>query len=375
MSVMDRDEAIALLRGGPNGIKEWGQRRRSGEQAPSLNHVELSRANLDKAELGGVDLSYAILRRVNLDNGDLTGANLRGANLYGASLVSASFNGANLRHADLYGANLRGANLSDAILSDANLRRTDLTSARLIGANLYGAELHSSELVGADLSNADLRDTTFVRSNLRNAILDGCLVHGISAWGLDLRGAQQSNLVISGRGEATITVDNLEVAQFIYLLLHNERIRQVIDTITSKVVLVLGRFTPERKAVLDAIREALRKRDYCPVMFDFETPASRDTHETVTTLARLARFVIADITDPKSIPQELVSVVETLPSVPVQPLLQQGSRPWGMYAHIKRYPWVLTVHEYADTAELLNSLAEKVIRPAEEKASELRPGK
>lgn len=54
-----------------------------------------------------------------------------------------------------------------------------------------------------------------------------------------------------------ITVDNLEVAQFIYLLLNNEKIRQVIDTITSKVVLILGRFTDERKSVIDAIREEL----------------------------------------------------------------------------------------------------------------------
>jgi hypothetical protein len=46
------------------------------------------------------------------------------------------------------------------------------------------------------------------------------------------------------------------------LLLHNQKVRDVIDTITSKVVLILGRFTDERKAVLDALREELRKRNY-----------------------------------------------------------------------------------------------------------------
>jgi hypothetical protein len=35
----------------------------------------------------------------------------------------------------------------------------------------------------------------------------------------------------------------------------------VIDAITSKLVLILGRFTPERKTILDAIRDELRKRD------------------------------------------------------------------------------------------------------------------
>jgi len=49
------------------------------------------------------------------------------------------------------------------------------------------------------------------------------------------------NLIITDDNEPTITVDNLEVAQFIYLLLNNQKIRDVIDTITSKVVLILGR--------------------------------------------------------------------------------------------------------------------------------------
>jgi hypothetical protein len=83
-------------------------------------------------------------------------------------------------------------------------------------------------------------------------------VYATSVWNARLDGAIQSNLVITRYDESVIQVDNLEVAQFIYLLLNNAKIRQVIDTITSKVVLILGRFTPERKLVLDAIREQLR---------------------------------------------------------------------------------------------------------------------
>lgn len=147
-----------------------------------------------------------------------------------------------------------------------------------------------------------------------------CSVHGISVWDVKLKGAIQSNLVITPRGESVIQVDNLEVAQFIYLLLNNERIRHVIDTITSKVVLILGRFTPERKVVLDAIREKLRERDYLPVLFDFEKPESKDLTGTVSTLANMARFIIADLTDPSSVPHELATVVPST-VVPVQPIL------------------------------------------------------
>ena len=144
----------------------------------------------------------------------------------------------------------------------------------------------------------------------------------------------------------------------------------MIDIIGKKAVLILGRFTPERKAVLDAIREALRRFGYLPILFDFEKPSTRDTQETITTLAGMARFIIADITDPKSIPQELASIVPNLPSVPVQPLLQTGNEPWGMYDHIKRYHWVLPVVLYENQEALLTELEPKVIVPAEAKAKE-----
>ncbi len=156
-------------------------------------------------------------------------------------------------------------------------------------------------------------------------------------------------------------------------MIHNEKLRDVIDTIGKKAVLILGRFTDERKAVLEAIREELRKRDYIPILFDFEKPDSRDVTETVVTLAHMARFVIADLTDPRSLPHELMSFVEGLPSVAVQPLILSGQREYGMFEHFQRYPWVLPIHEYDSQDQLLAELSEKVIAPAEAKVIELRP--
>src|SRR5215471_13011491 len=179
--------------------------------------------------------------------------------------------------------------------------------------------------------------------NLIEAKLDGanltkCLIYGVSAWDITLENTTQTDLIITRPWQPAITVDNLEVAQFIYLLLNNPRVRDVIDTITSKVVLILGRFTDERKAALDALREELRKRDYLPILFDFNVPASRDITETISLLARMALFVVADITDARSIPQEFAAIVPDLPSVPVQPLLLEGTAEYGMFEHFKRYP-------------------------------------
>jgi len=211
-----------------------------------------------------------------------------------------------------------------------------------------------------------------VDTDLTGADLTGCHIYGVSAWGLKLEEAKQQNLVITPRGQPEITVDNIEVAQFIYLLLHNQKIRDVIDTITSKVVLILGRFTDARKAVLDALREELRKRDYLPILFDFEKPRGRDTDETITLLARMARFVIADVSDAKSVLQELRAIVPDLPSVPVQPIILARQEEPGMFDFYRNSRSFLTVHRYIDQEQLLADLGDKVIRPAELKVRELR---
>jgi len=175
----------------------------------------------------------------------------------------------NLTRADLTAAILTGVNLAGADLSEANLGRADLSEANLHEADLSGADLWGANLSGANLTGADLEYTSLVKINVENAKLKGCRIYGISAW--DVRGVprEQLDLIIASDNGPIVTIDNLEVAQFIYLLLNNEKIRHVIDTITSKVVLILGRFIEERKRVLDAIREELRKHDYIPVLFDF----------------------------------------------------------------------------------------------------------
>jgi uncharacterized protein YjbI with pentapeptide repeats len=392
---MANEEHLAILEQGVDAWNEW--RTRYSSISPDLSEVDFGetrlyganfyganfyKANFYKAILTRACLIKADLRgevsliKATLSWADLRGADLAEANLLDADLYEANISGANLYHAmlsnvNLWGANLSGANLREAHLYGANLYKADLRGADLRGADLRATDLSGANLRGANLTGADLQYANLVDADLSDTNLTGCRIYGISAWGLNLEGAKQQNFIITEYDQPEVTVDNIEVAQFIYLLLYNEKIREVIDTITSKAVLILGRFTPERKAVLDAMRDELRHRNYLPIVFDFEKPASRDLTETISTLAHMARFIIADLTEAKSIPQELQRIVPDLPSVPVQPVLQASAEEYSMFEHFKRYPWVLETYRYQSLDEVITALPEKVIAPAELKAKEL----
>src|SRR5438270_552665 len=93
--------------------------------------------------------------------------------------------------------------------------KPDLNEAYLMGADLSGANLSGATLIGASLVDADIT----------NADLTGCRVYGVSAWNVKLSGGtRQQGLVITVENEPDVTVDNIEVAQFIYLMLNNQKI-------------------------------------------------------------------------------------------------------------------------------------------------------
>jgi uncharacterized protein YjbI with pentapeptide repeats len=342
-----------------------------GETRELYEDYTAGRLSEELQRYGWRTLNDANLNWTDLTQSNLSGLHLRHARLFQADLSEANLESANLTGADLREAKLVGARLSSSDLTDADLTGADLSGSELVGAVLRRANLTKATLHRADLSRANLERATLVETVLGRANLSGCRVYGLSVWNLHSEDATQNELVITAENEPAITVDNLEVAQFVYLLLNNERVRQIIDTITAKVVLILGRFVPERKTVLDMLRAELRNRNYLPILFDFEAPRQRDLTETVSTLTHMSRFVIADLTDARSIPQELQRIIPDLPSVPVQPIMLASQGEYAMFEHFRRYPWVLEPLVYTDAIELRSELAAKVIQTAEAKAREL----
>jgi hypothetical protein len=344
---MANEEHLKILK---QGVEQW-------------NKWRLENAN--RPDLGGAKLSDA----------DLSGAYLSDANLSGAKL-----SGAKLRRAALFSANLIGADLSRADLNGAKLNGAKLSGANLSGADLRCANLSEANLTSADLTDADLSRTGLVETDFTNATITGCRTYGASAWNVTLEGTVQDNLVITKDWEPVVTVDDLEVGQFIYLMLNNTKIRNVINTITSKAVLILGRFSdPQRKSVLDGLREGLRKWDLLPIVFDFDRPTDKDYTERVQTLAGMSMFVIADLTSPKSTPLELEATVKQF-KIPYIPIIDISVDPRHFAMLVdsqKSFHWVLPTLKYESKEDLLDgeNLKTYIIDRATAKREELREAK
>jgi len=267
------------------------------------------------------------------------------------------FSYTNFTQATLRGMRLRGANFHQAILAGA-----DFTGARLEGSNFCRTDFYETNFEQAWLTGANLQGVQLARTNLTRAHLRECTVYGLSAWDVKLDGADQGDLLVhyqelvgQQRIERQATVDGIDVASFMYLTLNNANIARIMNATTSKWVLLLGRFQVH-KEVLDELAKALKDRGCIPVVFDFERAETLDLVESIILLAGLSRLVIVDLTDPKSTPMELQAIVPNF-SVRVVPIMRAGSRPFGVFSGILKFPWVHRPPiEYENPRQLIGQL-------------------
>jgi Pentapeptide repeats (8 copies) len=325
MPAPDAPLPIDILR---QGVEAWNAWRRDNSRARPLLHG---------ADLRGRKLS---------------GADFRGAQLVQARLAEATLDGADMRNADLRGASLREASLRGAKLQKAVLRHANLSGADIEGANFDECEIYGTglwNLKGQPASSQGMRISTSPQQHKA--------------------GAKQPGKVRT----PALEVDHLDAAQFLFVLLDNPRIGHAFDALNSRIVLILGRFGGGHLERLKAMQSRLlASGEFVPIVFDFERPAGRSLTESVAGFAHLSLFVIADLTDPRSIPQELSHIVPFLPSVPVLPLVPRLAEVYSMFEHFQRYPWVLAPVEYGTPERLMELFDTQVLQAGRDAALRLR---
>jgi hypothetical protein len=166
---MTRDEAIQLLKSGPDGVKKWnGWRRMAAAPLPDLSKADLSDAKLFTCNLSGANLFAA-----RLSDSDLSGADLSGANLSESALFRAS-----LLMAQLCGANLAGAEIVQADLTETNVKAAIFTKS-YFGGTIFG-DSDLSSAIGLETAHhvgpSHIAISTFYRSGgkIPDVFLRGC---------------------------------------------------------------------------------------------------------------------------------------------------------------------------------------------------------
>jgi hypothetical protein len=313
---------------------------------------------------------------VTLDGLDLNGFDLRWTRLVGAKLRNVkSWN------IQLAGADLSRAKLDQADLSYGHLDGAKFNHARMVQTNLTMVSAQRASFREADLSYANLGG-----ADLRGADLSLAHVSGVNAWRIEIDGStRQKDMKVDvwvdpledlvddqnwAIEEIAIKTDHLEAAHLMYLVSSRQKMRTIIDALTRKVVLVLGSFGPRRRSVLLALREHLAQMSYAPIVFDFPRPEQRDLIETVALLANMSRFVIADLTRPRSTPLEAMLIAPQV-MVPFAPIIREGESPFAMFAALQaKYDWILDTTRYKDSRHLLRVLG-TIVTSCERKADQL----
>lgn len=321
-----------------NGINTWNLwRKENPDIMPNLRSVNFYNEFKTGNNIYGLP---------HFENGNFKNTNLFGASLRNSTFINCFFDNSQIHNSDLVDAYFEKCSFINVGMRVSRLGNATFRNCTFKNVDMSYCSANDTNFEGSHFSSTFLQYGRFVSNNFKNTIMERCHVYGISIWDLDIENSIHKNFIITKNKQSKISVDNLELAQFIYLLINNQKLREIIDTITSKVVLILGNFSKERKKVLDNIKNILSKNDLVPILFDFEKPSSRNLTETIFTLAHMSKFVIADLSKARSIPHELSAVIPRLQSVNFYPIIFNDEKEYEMFEEFKGYSWVKSINRY-----------------------------
>lgn len=279
---------------------------------------------------------------------DFSGMNLSGITIHkalaeGLTLRNAVFEGTHFEEGDFSRADFKGTTFRNT-----KFNKTLLTEANFDGATLVNCNLNRANLAGASFQVKEITET---------------VVYGIAAWDLQIADEmKQSKLVIERtyalyseiiqQGKVPMMVDDIELAQFIYYLSNHKKMRDALNILNDRGVLLLGQFKDGGLERLYALREWFQGKGYTAMIFDFARPDNLSLTETVVTMAGLSKFIVADLSG-SSVPAELQAILSQIK----KPVLAFGD-PYALFPDLEDKTSVITIE--GDESTLLGSLEDNL---------------
>ena len=237
------------------------------------------------------------------------------------------FSGMDFTSVDIHRAFAEGLNLRGAVFENAHFEEGDFSRADFSGAVFRHTRFNKTILTGANFDdavfvNCNINRVNLVGASFRVREITETVVYGIAAWDLQMSEAsKQSRLVIErthelyseliAQGKVPLMVDDIELAQFVHYLSDHRKMRDTLNILNDKGVLLLGRFKDGGIERLYAVRERLQRHGYMAMIFDFERPDNMSLTETVVTMAGLSKFIVVDLSG-ASVPGELQAILSQI---------------------------------------------------------------
>lgn len=322
-----------------------------------------------------------IFEQVNLEQATFLACRFRSCHFRDCNFGKAAFVGCRLRGVTFDGkrgrlerARFEKCRLSKVLFNDMHAVGVEFIRSRLayckFDAGKFGeSKFLSNRLNRTTFHHCKMSDALFSRNYLKGCAFDAVLVDGIGAWSnrMDSVSRNSQNCLLGEK--SAVHVHNLETSHF-HSIVGNVGYSHLIDEMCEKCVLLLGRFTGENSETVRRLKDALHAEELLPIVFDFEGPKSRNLTETVCILAHMSKFVVADITDQKSVGHELQSIIPRL-AVPVVPIIRGDAPVFALFYDYATADSVLDLVRFASLDALSLMIKDRIVEPARSRCKQI----
>jgi len=153
-----------------------------------------------------------------LENFNFSNCDFHSSSFRNGSYINCVFDFSSINFSDLV-----DAYFYNCTFKNSSLRVSKIGSAHFINCNFENSDLsycsaEKTDFTGSVFKNTRLEYIRFVKCNFSDTKINYCFFYGTSTWDIIADDSIQQDIVITSNDDNLITVDNIELAQFIYLL-------------------------------------------------------------------------------------------------------------------------------------------------------------
>lgn len=322
-----------------------------------VNNTSMRSSSFNNGDFYRCEIRKSNISQSTFSGSDMTGSTWSVVDGRQSVFIKCNFASAEMHRFHGFQSNFKSSHWTNSILKTSDFRRANFEDCKMDGSTVRGCSFGSATMpfmkwINFSVADCDLRRAEISDSTFENGKIKDCRIYGLAAWGVKFSQVEQSDLDISSKRDISIKCISVEYGIVISHFLHNESIKKYFETLSDKVVLILGRFTPSRKVFLEIIRYELKNAGYVPVLFDFDKPDTKDLTETVLALALSSRAICADLSDPRCIPHELAVIAPNVTAI-IHTLIETGHEPYAMFEDLLgRYRVIRRPLIYGDAEQL-----------------------